>query len=67
MSGFLWASGHLGWGVFAVAVFTGLWIFAADIYWRLRRTRMVRLLATVATGWVIGVGLVVLCFYLAHR
>lgn len=62
MSGFLWASGHLGWGIFAVAVFSGCWVLLADIYWRLSRTRMVRLLALVVTGWAIGIALIVLGF-----
>lgn len=67
MNGFLWASGHLGWGIFAVAVFTGLWVLLVDVYWRLKDTRMVSLLATAAAGWVVGVGLIVLAFYLANR
>ncbi|HLI18832.1 MAG TPA: hypothetical protein VKV22_11265 [Rhodanobacteraceae bacterium] len=66
MNGFFWTSGHLGWGIFAAAVFTGLWILLADIYWRLRRTRMVRLLVMVASSWLVGIGLIVLCFFISN-
>lgn len=67
MNGFLWASGHLGWGIFAVAVFTGFWVLLTDVYWRLKRTRMVWFLAMTTSGWVIGVGLIVLGFWLGNR
>lgn len=67
MNGFLWASGHLGWGIFAVAVFTGLWVLLVDLFWRLKNTRMASLVGMTATGWVVGSGLIVLVFYLANR
>jgi hypothetical protein len=67
MSGFLWASGHLGWGIFAVAVLTGLWVLLVDIYWRLKSTRMASLVGMAAVGWVVGVGAIVLVFYLTNR
>ncbi|HEX8777847.1 MAG TPA: hypothetical protein VF738_06980 [Rhodanobacter sp.] len=67
MNGFLWASGHLGWGIFAVAVLTGLWVLLVDLYWRLRSTRMIVLGTLAAAGWAAGVGLIVLVFYLVHR
>ncbi|MGH8145773.1 MAG: hypothetical protein ACREPY_05525 [Rhodanobacteraceae bacterium] len=67
MNDFLWVSGHLGWGIFAVAVFTGLWMLLTDLYWRLQSTRIARLLVTMGAGWVIGVGLIVLGFFLANR
>jgi hypothetical protein len=67
MSGFLWASGHLGWGIFAAAVFTGLWVLLIDVYWRLKSTRMASLVGMAALGWVVGVGAIVLVFYLANR
>jgi hypothetical protein len=67
MSGFLWASGHLGWGIFAAAVFTGLWVLLVDVYWRLKSTRMASLVGMAALGWVVGVGAIVLVFYLANR
>ena len=63
MSGFLWTSGHLGWGIFAIGVFTGLWLLLTDLYWRLKRIRIGRLLAKVAAGWIIGVGLIMLAFW----
>lgn len=67
MNDFLWSSGHLGWGVFAFAVFTGLWWLLSDLYWRLKSTRTDRLLVTLATAWAIGVGLILLCFYVGSR
>lgn len=67
MSGFLWTSGHLGWSIFSIVVFTGLWLLLADLYWRLKRTRIGRLLVTMVTGWIIGVGLILLAFYVASR
>jgi hypothetical protein len=67
MNGFLWASDHLGWGIFAAAVFTGLWVLLVDVYWRLKSTRMISLVGMAAAGWALGVGLVVLIFYLASR
>jgi len=66
MSGFLWMSGHLGWGIFAAAVFTGLWVLLVDVYWRLKSTRMASLVGMAAAGWAIGTGLIVLLFCLVH-
>ncbi len=66
MSAFLWASGHLGWGLFALAVFTGLWWLLADLYWRMKTVPGTRQLATVAAGWLAGAGLIVLGFFLGH-
>src|SRR5690348_1000967 len=48
MSAFFWTSGHLGWGVFAVAVFSGLWWLLADLVWRLISIRIGRLAVVVA-------------------
>lgn len=66
MNGFLWSSGHLGWGIFALAVFTGLWWLLSDLYWRLQSIRISRLLVMLATGWTIGVGLILLGFYIGN-
>lgn len=67
MSGFFWTSGHLGWGIFALAVFTALWWLASDLYWRLKRIRIGQLLLAVSGGWIIGAGLISLGFYLCSR
>jgi hypothetical protein len=67
MNDFLWSSGHLGWGVFALAVFTSLWWLLSDLYWRLQSIRIGRLLVALTTGWVIGVGLILLGFYMGSR
>lgn len=62
MNGFLWASGHLGWGIFSVAVFTGLWVLLADVSWRLWNVRIGWLATVLSLGWLVGVGLIVLVF-----
>ncbi|HUW54498.1 MAG TPA: hypothetical protein VMV99_13900 [Rhodanobacter sp.] len=67
MNGFLWFSGHLGWRIFALAVFTGLWWLLSDLYWRLQSIRISRLLVTMAAGWTIGVGLILLGFYIGNQ
>ncbi|HET7662499.1 MAG TPA: hypothetical protein VFK31_02575 [Rhodanobacteraceae bacterium] len=67
MNGFLWAYGHLGWGIFAVAVFTGLWWLLGDVVWRLKNIGIGRFVAVMFPGWIIGVGLIVLGFFLGSR
>lgn len=62
MSGFFWTSGHLGWGIFSLAVFTLLWCLIFDVVWRLRNTKVGRLAVAMSIGWVIGVGLILLWF-----
>jgi hypothetical protein len=64
MNGFLWSSGHLGWGIFALAVFTCLWLLLADLVWRLLSTRIHKLLVAMSLGWLIGAGIVILVFSL---
>ena len=67
MNEFFWSSGHLGWGIFALVVFTGLWCLLSDLTWRLKNIRISQLAITMAIGWVLGVGLILLGFYLANR
>ena len=67
MSEFFWTSGHLGWGIFVLAVFTGLWWLLSDLVWRLRNVRIGRLAMAMSAGWIIGVGLILLGFYLGNR
>ena len=55
MSGFFWSSGHLGWGVFSILIFSGVWLLVCDLAWRLWSTRAARLIAVSATLWVIGI------------
>jgi hypothetical protein len=62
MNEFLWASGHLGWGIFALLVFTGLWALLTDLVWRLQRMRLARLLAMMGLGWIAGIAMLVLAF-----
>ena len=64
MNGFFWTSGHLGWDIFALVVFTGLWWLLSDLVWRLRNVRIGRLAVAMSIGWTIGVGLILLGFYL---
>lgn len=67
MSGFLWASGHLGWGIFALAVFSCVWLLLSDLVWRLRSAAIIRLASAMAAGWVAGAVLIVLGFYFFNR
>ena len=67
MNEFFWTSGHLGWGIFALAMFTGLWALLADLIWRLRNMRIGRLAAAMSAGWIIGSALILLCFHLGGR
>lgn len=67
MSHFFWSSGHLGWGIFALIVFSGLWCLLADLIWRLVATRARVLAFALSVGWVAGVALILLGFHLAGR
>lgn len=60
MRDFFWASGHLGWGIFSLAVFTALWWLLADLVWRLKNVRINRLAIMIFAGWIVGAGLIVL-------
>ena len=64
MNGFFWTSGHVGWSVFALVVFTCLWLLLFDLVWRLRSIRIGRLAAAMLIGWMVGVGLILLGFCL---
>lgn len=64
MKDFFWSSGHLGWGIFALAVFTLLWWLLSDLVWRLKTVRIGRLLSAMFAGWVVGIALIVLGFFL---
>ena len=66
MNDFFWSSGHLDWGVFVVAVFTGLWWLLSDLIWRLSSVRLARLALAMLIGWGAGVGLILL-IYLGNR
>lgn len=65
MNGFFWTSGHLGWGIFALACFSSLWWLLSDLVWRLRNTSFRELLAVMSGGWILGVLLILLGFFIA--
>jgi len=65
MNAFWWTSGHLGWGVFALAAFTGIWGLFFDLCWRLLAIRIGRLWALMTIGWMLGIGCILFGFYLA--
>ena len=67
MKGLLWISGHLGWGIFTLAMLTLLWWLLSDLVWRLKSVRIGSLLIVMFAGWVIGVALILLGFYLVNR
>jgi len=65
MNAFFWTCGHIGWGLFAVLVFTGLWWFLSDVVWRLKSSPVRRLAVMMSGGWIIGIGLILLGFHFA--
>jgi hypothetical protein len=67
MNGFFWTFDHLGWGIFALAVFTGLWCLMADLVWRINTVRIGRLAVAILSVWLIGAALILLGFYLVNR
>lgn len=66
MSDFIWVNGHLGWGLFILVVFTGLWWLLSDVLWRLQNTAVARLAAGMLAGWTLGVGLLMLVLVLGN-
>ena len=67
MNEFFWESGHLGWGIFALIVFSGLWLLLSDICWRLLVMKSGRLLTVMGIGWLVGVAVILLGFYFGSR
>lgn len=67
MSGFFWISGHLGWGIFALLLFTGLWWLLSDLVWRLSRVRIRQLVVLMAGGWLGGFAVILLVFHHVSR
>jgi len=67
MNEFFWESGHLGWGIFALIVFSGLWLLLSDICWRLLVMKSGRLLTVMGIGWLAGVAVILLGFYFGSR
>lgn len=67
MNTFLWTSGHLGWGIFVAVVFSGLWLLVTDLCWRLLTVKTRYLLAWMGSGWLIGISIIVLSYYVLSR
>lgn len=63
MNGLFWTSVHLDWGIFALAVFTGVWFLLFDLVWRLVSVRIGPLAVATSIGWVVGFGLICLVLY----
>ncbi|MGH9600518.1 MAG: hypothetical protein ACRD27_11690 [Terracidiphilus sp.] len=59
MSTFFWSVAHLGWGVFALAVFSALCLLAVDVVWRLSPVPIRRLAPVAAVGWIVGAVIIV--------
>jgi len=66
MNEFFWVSGHMGAGLFTLAIFTGIWWLLSDLVWRLRNIRISRFLIMMSIGWIIGVGLILLGVHLDY-
>lgn len=67
MNGFLWTSGHVGWGLFDLIVFTGLWVLVGDWLWRVTSMKFARLAMGIGVGWAAGVALILAAFGIAIR
>lgn len=65
MNTFFWSSGHFGWGLFALLIFTGLWLLTGDIVWRVKALRFGRLAIGLVAGWMLGVAVIVLVYAFA--
>ncbi len=63
MNDFFGTSGPLGWGIFALTVFTGLWFLLFDLVWRLSSVKIGRLAVAMSIGWVVGSGLIWLALF----
>lgn len=51
--------------MFAIVVFSGLWLLLADIVWRLNKIRIRRFALAMSAAWAAGIVLIVAGFYLA--
>ena len=67
MTALLWSSGHIGWALIALAVFSVAWLLATDLAWRFARTRVRNLAIAAGGAWLLGVGLIVLVAVLSGR
>lgn len=56
MTSFLWSDGHIGWPLFGILVFSGLWLLVTDIAWRVVRAPARTLFTCAGVIWVIGIG-----------
>lgn len=63
MNDFFWTSGHLGWGIFALLVFSGLWLLMADLVWRLFTVKTNRLAAIMGVAWLAVIAIICLASY----
>lgn len=62
MSGFIWSSGHLGWGFFLLLVYSAACVIAGDLAWRLVTINARKLVPILGVCWLVGVGLILLAF-----
>ena len=55
MTPFVWSEGHIGWPLFSILVFSGLYLLVTDIAWRLVRVPARSLLICACVIWLVGV------------
>ena len=67
MSGFFWSGDHFGWGLFALLVFSALWLLLGDLGWRLLHMKFKRLVGLMSLGWLLAVAVIVLVSYFVYR
>lgn len=64
---FFWSDNHLGWGLFAFAVYSCLLLLAIDWAWRRWVVKRARLLQIAGLAWAFGVGAIALVAWLSAR
>lgn len=62
---FFWSHHHLGWGLFALIIYSVLMLLATDVLWRRWTVRKTRFLKLAVPAWALGTGLIVLVFWLS--
>lgn len=64
MTPFVWSAGHIGWPLFGILVFSGLFLLVTDIVWRTVRMPFGKLFLCASVIWAVGIA-IALILYLA--
>jgi hypothetical protein len=60
---FFWSSGHIGWPLFGITVFSILCLLATDFTWRVARVPIRTLLSIAAIVWAAGAAAITVIAY----